>query len=65
MTYSPGNWCRQATNADINPKANCYFTVLRQQNFANAKYFIYDCQNVTAKANLDIYLYFLTLYVQD
>ena len=34
-TNSPDYWRRHKPNAD----ANCYFTVLRRQNFAYAKYF--------------------------
>ena len=46
---SPGNWRRHTANADANAEINCYFTVLRLQNFAYAKYsFIID-KNLVAK----------------
>ena len=46
---SPGNCCRHTANADVNAEANCYFTVLRRQNFAYAKYFFIIGKNLIAK----------------
>ena len=58
--FNPGNWHGLTANTEANAEANCYFTVLRQQNFSYAKYFFI---NSKGKANMDIYFYFLnTIY---
>ena len=62
-TNSPDYWRRHKVNAE----ANCYFTVLRRQNFAYAKYFFKHWQKVNNKDkfDLDICFYFLTLYIHN
>ena len=47
--YNPDNWRRQTANADVYAEANCYFTVLRWQNFAYTKYFFIIGKKLIAK----------------
>ena len=61
LLSSPGNWRRHTANADVNAEANCYFTVL------HGKIFFHHWQkfNSKDKVDLDIYFYFLTLYIHN
>ena len=47
--YSPVNWRWHTANSDVNGEANCYFTILCQQNFAHAKYFFIIGKNLITK----------------